>query len=138
MNIVWAKEVGLRRCAFEPKATHKHALGPGTTQKDPKVNSWVPRSKEVTFGRQSELKTVQHMFRGTSLLARSSTVLRQPTEASLAELIAHSGTQRETDEFPTHQVLLRVAFLHAPGARMTVVELTPTNDHSKTAGFFQN
>ena len=30
--------------------------------------------------------------------------------------------------FPTQQVLLRAPFLHAPGARMTVVELTPSND----------
>ena len=29
--------------------------------------------------------------------------------------------------FPTQQVLLRAPFLHAPGARMTVVELTPSN-----------
>ena len=28
--------------------------------------------------------------------------------------------------FPTQQVLLRASFLHAPGARMTVVELTPS------------
>ena len=31
--------------------------------------------------------------------------------------------------FPTQQVLLRAPFLHAPGARMTVVELTPSNKY---------
>ena len=38
-----------------------------------------------------------------------------------------SGTQRHTDALPTHQVLLRAPFLEAPGARMTVVELGPSN-----------
>ena len=42
-----------------------------------------------------------------------------------------SRNSRDTEyfaTFPTQQVLLRAPFLHAPGARMTVVELTPSNE----------
>ncbi len=77
------------------------------------------------------LKTVQQLFRGTPLHAKSSKVLRLPTKSSLAELGRTQSTQRDTehtDAFPTHEVLLRAPFLHAPGARMTVVELTPSNE----------
>ena len=37
------------------------------------------------------------------------------------------GDTEDTDTFPTQEVLLGAPLLHAPGARMTVVELTPSN-----------
>ena len=151
-------------------------------QKAPKINLLVPRSKEITLGRQSGLKMVQHLFQGTLLEAKSSKVLRLPAKSNPAEFfymqkalkyracqqnrtpaeffykqkalkyracqqnraprnsrdtatVGHGwprlaavgrGWPRLATE-TTHQVLLRAPFLHAPGARMTAVELTPSN-----------
>ena len=40
---------------------------------------------------------------------------------------AHTAHTEHTDTLSTQEVLLRAPLLHAPGARMTVVELTPSN-----------
>ena len=49
---------------------------------------------------------------------------------ALSDKIEPRGTQKtqpHTATVPTHQVLPGAPFLHALGARMTVVELTPSN-----------
>ena len=40
----------------------------------------------------------------------------------------HKWTQKNTHAFLSHKLLLRAPLLHAPGARMTVVKLTPSNN----------
>ena len=70
--------------------------------------------------------------RGTLLQAKSSKVPCLPAKSSPAELAGHIHGCHGCHGWPrlaaesTHQVLLRAPFLHAPGARMTVVELTPS------------
>ena len=91
-----------------------------------------PRGASLQKRTQSEFKTVQHLFRGTPLQAKSSKVLRLSTKSGPADLARHSRTVR-TPTFPTHQVLLRATFLHARLARMTVVKLTPSNQITSKA-----
>ena len=111
---------------------------PGT-QKAPKGYPEGSQSqlRRASFqrGPQSGLKTVKQLFRGTPLHAKSSKVLRLPTkieprgtQKDTEHTEGHRGTQRDADAFPTHEVLLRAPLLHAPGARMTVVEPTLLKD----------
>ena len=106
---------------------------PETTQKAPKVNLGVPRSKEapkVGSRRCSSCFGVPLYMQK----AQKYCACRQNRASRNSE--GHRGTQRDTehtehtehtDAFPTHEVLLGAPLLRAPGARMTVVELTPSN-----------
>ena len=60
-----------------------------------------PRGASVQKGPQSDFKTVQHLFLGTPLQAKSSKVLRLPTKSSLAELAGHSYVYLPLSTFAT-------------------------------------
>ena len=118
---------------MDPKLPRSTRLSPkpltSTPRDHPEGSQSQPRGASVQRCPQSGLKTVKQLFRGTPLHAKTSKVLRLPTKSSLAELAGHSYLCLPLPTFamfPTHQVLLRAPFLHAPGARMTVVELTPS------------
>ena len=128
---------------MNPKLPRSTRLSPkplkSTPRDHPEGPQSQPRGASVQRCPQSGLKTVKRLFRGTPLHAKNSKVLRLPTKSSLAELAGHSNLCLRLPTFaylclrlptfatfPTHQVLLRAPFLHAPGARMTVVELTPS------------
>ena len=123
---------------MDPKLPRSTRLSPkplkSTPRDHPEGSQSQPRGASVQRCPQSGLKTVKQLFRGTPLHAKNSKVLRLPTKSSLAELAGHRNlclrlpTFATFATFPTHQVLLRAPFLHAPGARMTVVELTPSNN----------
>ena len=126
---------------MDPKLPRSTRLSPkplkSTPRDHPEGSQSQPRGASVQRCPQSGLKTVKQLFRGTPLHAKSSKVLRLPTKSSLAELAGHSYVYQlllrlsTFATFPTQQVLLRAPFLHAPGARMTVVELTPSNKQTK-------
>ena len=115
---------------LEPKANQKQVLRPprrlpNHPKARPEIIPKAAKVNPVDRGFQSELKTEQQLFRGTPLHAKSSKVTCLPTKSSFAELRPTKHTEH-TDTFPTQEVLLRAHLLHAPGARMTVVELTPS------------
>ena len=101
---------------------------PETTQKAPKVNLGVPRSKEAP---KVGSRRCSSCF-GVPLYTQKALkycACRQNRASRNSK--GHTGTQRaqrDTDAFPTHEVLLGAPLLRAPGARMTVVELTPSKD----------
>ncbi len=117
----------------DPKLPRSMRLSPkplkSMPRDHPEGSQSQPRRASDQRCSHSGLKTVKQLFRGTPLCAKSSKVLRLPTKSSLAELAGHSYVYLRLlrlstfATFPTHQVLLRAPFLHAPGARMTVVEL---------------
>ena len=73
---------------------------------------------------------------GASAVSGYPFTCKKLSSTAPADKIEPRGTQNtqrdtehteHTDAFPTHEVLLRAPLLRAPGARMTVVELTPSN-----------
>jgi hypothetical protein len=68
----------------ESKASQKHVLGHPESPQNKSLVASVQRN-HFTLGRQRRLKTVQHLFQGTLLEAKSSKVLRLPAKSNPAE-----------------------------------------------------
>ena len=87
---------------FGTNASQKHMRGvqnhpkarPGTTQKAPKVNLGVPRSKEAP---QKWAQYGSAAFRGTPIHIKSFKATCPPIKSSLLELIAHSAQRHISD-----------------------------------------
>ena len=114
-----------------PNAPQKHVPGnrnhpkarPGTTQKAPKVNLRVPRSKEA---RKSGLNTAQQLV-GVPQYTQKALKWNARRQNRASWNSSHTASTANTDTFPMQEMLPRDPLLYAPVARMTVFELIPSN-----------
>ena len=117
---------GVNECTFGPvtsafglKAYRKLMIGP---QRYPKAGP------ETT---QKPSKSIPEVPCSKKLLGEGPATHGPPTGAPLYmhKALKYRACRQNRARLPTHQVLLRASCLHTPGARMTVVELIPSNKY---------
>ena len=101
--------------------TQKHVLRPPRR---------LPNPTQWCLGPKRQVQQLLGCFSGTPLHAKSSKVTCLPTKSSLAGTQKQSETQKHRHVFDARSAA-QSPLLHAPGARMTVVELTPSNKAAK-------